>query len=276
MAQERVLKMLDNNEYAKMFTTFKQNSNQDEVVRDGIMTPIIKRYGGKRFDLMSIGAGVGWLEDDIIRHPDLKVNVIVAIEPNPEHVEMIREKSANWIDTISYIETGYFNEGYNTVMRFDVVLMVNSIYYIRDPIGVIIKAKSLLKPGGQIMIVMQGEQGNFEVTSCLHKQVKFSQQSMYTYNLENSVLLVEKLQKNSIKYRMQNFNGILDVTDFIERKDTPTCNDTISFILHSKYEDLDNDLQDEIYKIVNERAIVTKDNRYLYSHVNSLIVIENI
>ena len=275
MAQKKVLKMLDNNEYVKMFATFKENSNQDEVVRDGIIAPIIKKYGGKAFDLMSIGAGVGWLEDDIIRHPELKVNIILAIEPNPEHVEKIREKSAKWKDTISYIETGYFNDDYNTIMRFDVILMVNSIYYIRDPIGVIIKAKSFLKPGGQIMIVMQGEQGNFELTSCLHKQVKFSQ-SMYTYNLENSALLVERLQKNNIKYQMQNFNGLLDVTDFIERKHTPSCNDTISFILHSKYEDLDNELQDYIYKIANERAIVTKDNRYLYSHVNSLIIIESV
>ena len=275
MAQKKVLKMLDNNEYVKMFATFKENSNQDEVVRDGIIAPIIKKYGGKAFDLMSIGAGVGWLEDDIIRHPELKVNIILAIEPNPEHVEKIREKSAKWKDTISYIETGYFNDDYNTIMRFDVILMVNSIYYIRDPIGVIIKAKSFLKPGGQIMIVMQGEQGNFELTSCLHKQVKFSQ-SMYTYNLENSALLVERLQKNNIKYQMQNFNGLLDVTDFIERKNTPSCNDTISFILHSKYEDLDNELQDYIYKIANERAIVTKDNRYLYSHVNSLIIIESV
>ena len=55
-----------------------------------------------------------------------------------------------------------------------------------------------------------------------------------------------------------------DVTDFIERNDTPSCNDTISFFLHTKYEDLDKALQEDICNIVQYCTRATKDDKHLF------------
>ena len=276
MEKERNFKLINEEEYAKVYITFKRNSNQDEIVRNGIITPIVKRYRGKVIDVMSIGAGVGWLEDEINSNPQLKVNSILAIEPNPEHAKKLREKASHWKNTTCDIDMVYFDESYETAQRFDVILFVHSLYYIRNPIGAVAKAKSFLKPGGRIMIVMQGEKGSFELASYLHNQVKIVPSAYYTYSPENSTHLLEGLNRNNIKCRSHDFAEHLDITDFIERKDISTCNDIISFFLHSNYEDLDKKLQDDIYKMVREYATITKDKRYMFSYINSFITIENI
>ena len=240
MERERVFKMITEKEYAEVYITFKQNSNQDVIVRNGIIRPIIQKYGGKSMDVMSIGAGVGWLEDEIIRHPDLKVNRMLAIEPNPKHAKKLREKAENWLDTFYEIDSAEFDEFYETTKRFDVILIVHTLYYIRNPIGAVIKAKSFLKPEGKIMIVIRGKEGGSELTSYINTQVELVQ-PMYVHSLEDSDELVKGLVQNKIKCCFQNFTDHFDVTDFIERKDTPTCNDIISFFLQTKYENLDKE-----------------------------------
>ena len=274
MAQANIFKILTDEEYARMFKTFIRNSSQNMLVRNEVIQSLVDNYSDGPFDLMSIGAGVGWLEDEIIKHPSLKVKTILAIEPNPEHAEKLEEKSNEWIDTQCNIDTSYFDDSYETAMKFDVVLLVHSIYYTKSPINTIIKAKSFLKPGGQVLIVLRGERGGLELAACLHKQVKIDP-SICTYNWEGSVQLIEELKRNGIKYQIQNFTDLHDVTDFIERNNTPTSSDTVSFLLHTKYEDLNTELQDEIYKVVRSRITVGKGNRKMFNHVNSFICVGN-
>ena len=274
MDQETVFKLLTDEEYAKMFTAFKKASDEDAVIRNAIITPIIGKFRNKSLDFMSVGAGTGWLEDEIIKHPALSINSILAIEPNPEHAEKLRETSKSWIDTIYNIDNSYFNEHYQTDMKFDVILLIHSIYYFENPIDVIIKLRSFLKPGGQIMIAVIGERGGHELAAQLHTKLN-SAASTFSYNWMSSEFLVNRLNETNITFQCQNRTARNDVTDFIERKDTPSCNDTISFFLHTKYEDLDKTLQEDIYNIVQDCATVTKDNKYFFPEDTTYITIQS-
>ena len=274
MTHESTFRILSNEEYPEMFRTFISSSNQNTLVRNEVTQSIVYSYKDTPIDMMSIGAGVGWLEDEIIKHPELKVNNVLAIEPNTEHAEKLKEKSVDWIDTKCYIDTSYFDEKYETTMKFDVILMAFSIYYSQSPINTVIIAKSFLKPGGQILIVIRGEIGGLELASCLHKQVKIDP-TICTYNWEGSVQLIEDLKENGIKYHIKNFTCLYDVTDFIDGNETPTRDNTISFFLHTKYEDLDKELQDDLYKIVRDHVTVRDDNKKMFNHTNSLVIVEN-
>ena len=99
--------------------------------------------------MMSIGAGTGIVEDKIIRHFGMRVISILAIEPNPVHFENLRQMSDKWNDTILELDSSFFDENYDTAKRFDVILINQSIYGIKNPIESILKAKSLLKHGGK-------------------------------------------------------------------------------------------------------------------------------
>ena len=275
MVRERTFKLLTDEEYAKAFKTFKLNSNENNTIRHAIIQPIINNYAGKLIDMMSIGAGDGWLEDEIIRHPSLKISSILAIEPNHEHAEKLKEKSAKWEGTTSNIDVSYFDEKYETSKRFDVILMVHSIYYQKFPIKAITTAKSHLNSGGRIIIALVGKNGGHQLATRVYEQMD-KVPAFCNDRWVSSGWLVESLTTNVIGFHLQTFNCSHDVTDFIERKDTPNCNDTITFFLNTKYESLDTNLQDEVYNMVQERVTISKDNRCLFPEEQDFIFIENV
>ena len=276
MTQEKkIFKLLTGEEYAKMFITFKSKTDEDTIIRNAVLKPMIENYGDRSIDIMSIGAGKGWLEDEIIRHPQMKVKSILAIEPNPEHAMKLRETSLQWTKTTVNIDQSYFDENYETAHTFDVILIIHSIYYFENAIDAIIKLKSILNPGGQIMLAVEGEKGGNELASHVYGQNN-NVLPTCSFNWIAGEFLVRGLKSNNLKFKLQTFTSVNDVTDFIERKDTPSCNDTVSFFLNTKYEDLDKELQDDIYKMVKDRAIVTKDNKKLFPEDNTFITVENI
>ena len=274
MPKKRIVKLLTDEEYAKVFDTFTHDTNRHSSITHGTIYPIVNKYAGTSIDLMSVGAGTGWLEDEIIRHPDLRVKSFLAIEPNPQHAKELREKSANWKDTITKIDLALFDEHYVTTEKFDVILMVHSIYYSSNPIEVIIKAASFLKPDGQIIIVVRGDRGSLELSTYLEERVEFLPTN--PRKLVGSGLLVGGFKENNINFQSQDFTDYHDVTEFIERTNTSVSNDVISFYLNTKYEGLDKDLQDGIYKIVQENVTVTKEEKHMFFETLSCFIVESI
>ena len=133
MAQKRSANLLTDEEYAKVFDTFSKDSSRNSNIENGIIRPLLSKFADKSIDIMSIGAGTGWIEDKIIKHPTSRVNSLLAVEPNPEHADEQREKSKNWTDTVTDIDITFFDENYATAKKFDVILMVHFIYYVKKP-----------------------------------------------------------------------------------------------------------------------------------------------
>ena len=273
MAQEGLPKPITDEEYAQLYITLKRRSDQDAIIRNGTMKSILSKYDGKTIDVMSIGAGIGWLEDEIIKHPHLKVNSMLAIEPNPEHAEKLREKSTTWNDTIGIVDTSYFNENYDTARKFDVILIIHSIYYVENPADAIIKLRSFLKPGGHVLVAVRGEKGGYDLITRVYKHYKIAPSAIIFGGVCNAAMLTDRFKKNGIKYQVQEVMALHDVSDFIEKKAVPFANDCISFLIHTMYENLDRELQNDIYKFVKDYVIL-KDNRYMFGHLNSFIEVE--
>ena len=276
MAKQGSLKPISDEDYAKMMVTYKKKSDQRSVDRNGILQSIMKKYAGKSIDVMSVGAGRGIIEDEIVRHPDLIVNSMHMVEPNSVFAEELEAKSAKWESTVSSIDVSYFDENYETSKRFDVIIMVHSIVFIENPVDAIKKLKSFLKDGGQIVIAIRGEKGGCELVSRMHEYMNMDGcTSSYGSNL-NARSLANILRKHDIQCQIQEFIALHDFTDFIEKKKSPCINDVISILLFTKYDDLENDLKDELYKMVKERVAVSDDNKQIFGHSNCFITIENV
>jgi len=274
METQKSYKILTHDEYAKVYRTFKRNSQQDDIVRNAVTELILHEFGRNSIDVMSIGSGTGWLEDHLIKHPQLKITSLLAIEPNLCHFEAIKEKSANWKNTIFDLDPSCFGADYGTEKRFDVILMVHTIYYIKNPINAVIKAKSFLKHGGKLIIVAQGEKGGYELTATVYEEVIRNAPPTYAYNCIHGGFIVDGLRKEGIPFTIKEAVDFLNVTDFIGRVESPNYSDTISLFLHTMYEYLDDECKEEIYKKVKKHTTVTEDNRHVFNHYNKFIIVE--
>ena len=274
MAGKDVCKPLTDAEYAKCYSTFKNGSEQEEVVRSLVM-PVLDKYANTSIDLLSIGIGLGWLEDDLVRHHhEFKVKSIHAIEPNLAHVAKLRETATNWEDTILEIDGSYFDEKYEISKQFDIILMIHSLYGMKNPINAIIKAKSFLKSGGKLLIFVQGEDGANVLVSRLFESVAIVPLPISDNSL-TSKDISQVLHTKNIDHTLEKVKSLHNVTDFIERKETPTSSDVVSFLLQTNYKELKKELQEEIYQLVRDCSITDEQGRHFFNNPNCMIAIWN-
>ena len=79
-----------------------------------------------------------------------------------------------------------------------------------------------------------------------------------------------------VKYEIKSSVVHHDITDFIEKRDSPTKNHTISFYWKTKYEDLSTQLQDMIYQLTKDQLVSTDEKgRKMMCNDNDLIIIRN-
>ena len=106
--------------------------------------------------IMSVGAGPGYYEKRLAVEGGLKVDYILAVEPNKcfekELSDNLKDSGANFD-----IDHREFNEKFESKKLFDFVLFQHSLYYIENYIGALKQAKTMLKEDGRIVILIQGE-----------------------------------------------------------------------------------------------------------------------
>lgn len=98
---------------------------------------------GTRLAALDIGGGSGWLLNDLKRaDPRVNQTAVVDIDPRAESIARANGHA--------YHLTTF--ENFETDDRFDVILMLNLVEHVIDPMAVLRKAKQLLRPGGRIWI----------------------------------------------------------------------------------------------------------------------------
>ncbi len=99
--------------------------------------------GAAELSALDIGGGTGWLLDEAKKvEPRLKRTMVVDIDERAR--DAAREAGHE-----------YFHgriEDFATADRFDVILMLNLIEHVRDPVGVLAKAASMLAPRGIVLV----------------------------------------------------------------------------------------------------------------------------
>lgn len=98
---------------------------------------------GSSLTALDVGGGSGWLLDDLKR-ADPRVNRTAVVDIDSRAAEIARKNGHSY-----HLAT--FN-AFETDERFDVILMLNLIEHVPDPVAALRKARELLRPGGRIWI----------------------------------------------------------------------------------------------------------------------------
>ena len=114
-----------------------------QFLDDRTFVELTRDIKGSSLAALDVGGGSGWLLNDLKRaEPRVNRTTVVDIDPRAE--EIARSNGhAFYLTTFEQFDA---NE------QFDIILMLNLIEHVTDPVAVLRKAKKLLRPGGRIWI----------------------------------------------------------------------------------------------------------------------------
>jgi 2-polyprenyl-3-methyl-5-hydroxy-6-metoxy-1,4-benzoquinol methylase len=104
---------------------------------------LTRNVKGSSLAALDVGGGSGWLLNDLKRaDPRVSRTAVVDIDPRAEDIARAHGHA--------YHLTTF--EKFDTDDQFDIILMLNLIEHVTDPMAVLRKARQLLRPGGRIWI----------------------------------------------------------------------------------------------------------------------------
>ena len=104
---------------------------------------ILKQLPAQEINIIDIGGGTGWIPD-ILKRSDNRIRFTQIVDIDEKAKSMAEENGH------AYFEGPI--EAFSTDKRFHLILMLNLIEHVADPLVILQKAQSLLAPGGMIVI----------------------------------------------------------------------------------------------------------------------------
>jgi SAM-dependent methyltransferase len=104
---------------------------------------ILKRISNEHINILDVGGGSGWLLD-VIKKADPRVKRTQIVDFDSSAAALAQERGHHYF-------CGRFEE-FGTEHKFNLILLLNLIEHVENPIAVLEKCKSLLAPGGRILI----------------------------------------------------------------------------------------------------------------------------
>jgi 2-polyprenyl-3-methyl-5-hydroxy-6-metoxy-1,4-benzoquinol methylase len=104
---------------------------------------ILKRFPAQPINVLDVGGGTGWMLD-VLKKKDKRIGITQVVDIDDKAKSIAEEKGHAYFEgTI---------ESFTTDDRFHLILMLNLIEHVAEPLAVLQKAESLLAPGGIIVI----------------------------------------------------------------------------------------------------------------------------
>eukprot|EP00794_Sanderia_malayensis_P009614 gene9614-10597_t len=276
---------LNKEEYSKLFQSHQKATSQYDTMSE-MMVPLLKQLERRPpIKLMSIGAGDGIFEDMLIKQFGLKVEYFHGVEPDCGRRGKLQEIVKTWeLTTECFIDHRLFDEDFKSDTKFDLILMSQVLYSIPRPTEAILRAKTLLKKDGKLVIFHATKQ---ELSAMAQKvKVLFDETTPCLANQEVVIEdLAEELQALGVEYKYFEAPFQNDFSDFItkqggdnDEKDLLARNHVISFFLQTRFEKLPADLQSEIYDHVKNACIVqygaNNMKKYFYVYPMGMLLLE--
>ena len=122
-----------------------------------LLKKAVNEYKGRPVSILSIGAGSGYYDKYMLTELGLDVSHIHVIEPNTNFNEELRETLAS--AGVSFaIENAIFDESYLHKNAYDIILFLQSLYYMENYTATLHNASKMLRDNGTIIVVLQGDE----------------------------------------------------------------------------------------------------------------------
>jgi SAM-dependent methyltransferase len=148
---------LNDGYYAQCLEIFEANSDQRLGLLDWLEAKVLSRIPQGSNAILSVGCGTGAFDERILRYVRSPMNRVayLGIEPNEveaaEFLERMCTQKSEQVD-VSVLVQKFGDRLFE--QEFDLILFVQSIYYLEDRKDAIDTALQALKPGGELVIVI--------------------------------------------------------------------------------------------------------------------------
>lgn len=278
---------LTEEEYAQTFAVFGEDPSgiRSSKIADTFISE--NNLRDNPVSLLSVGAGTGNFEVEMVRELGLNLGYICAIEPNKEHVIKL-EQALQGLGVEYDVDTSFFDKNFCFEQehqdKFDVILFCQSLYGFADPHGAVLHATNFLKPTGKMLILIQGEGAKPDVFSYLvgrsDPQV-FSPRKCFGDHSLTAEQIASKLRETSRDLKQESRDlkittmqdlRYIDVDEFVRRTGTAERDFKVDFMLQARYERLSEEARRVVYDMVVDGCDVVQGRYKLRNMCGGIVV----
>jgi SAM-dependent methyltransferase len=203
---------LEGHHYAACLHTYEAASNQRELIRGWFTDHVIPLLSTDSASFLSVGCGAGELDVEILDAVKEHTSSIsyVGLEPDPQQCEKFVSRMERANDENVRVEAHNTDfEKFTEQRRFDLVLMVHSLYYMDDPKRAIQNALNLVNESGRLVVLIASNDTLNELSSSFWEMEK----GAATWFSED---LSEYLEARGVPFERKRIEARLDITSCCE------------------------------------------------------------
>ena len=259
---------LDSARYVATHTLYETLSDQRQRIVDELCERVDPRLPADRpLRVLGVGCGAGDVDASLARSLAARVDelVYVGVDPNRLQCDAMEEifAEADIPGVRLEVEVAAF-EDFDASQEFDVVHFVHSLYYLPDPAAALERARRLLAPGGQLIVV----QAPLEDLNRLAVPFYEKQYGRPTLFAEDVAELLERWECRFERHRL---DARVDVTAFIDAE--PEVGDALrDFIVQVDGRRLPRPVQDLIDRYLRLIAFQHEGRSFIAHPVDAFFV----
>jgi len=258
---------LEGQRYAACLQTYEAASNQRELILGWFTSQVIPQQSTESAAFLSVGCGAGELDVEILAAGKAQTSSIAydGLEPDPQQCETFLSRMARETDNgirVTAHNTRF--EQFTAQQRFDLVLMVHSLYYMDDPEQVLKDALNLVSESGRLVILIASDDTLNELSSSFWEMTNDGA----TWFSED---LSRHLAEQDIPFERHRIEGTLDITSCFE-PDSEQGHRIADFVAQVPTGELPPRLRQMTFSYLDATAHHDGDKRWLPHNVDAFVI----
>jgi SAM-dependent methyltransferase len=256
---------LEGDRYRDGQLLFRRASNQQTLMLAWLEEHFLPQLGAETIRFLSIGAGTGIFDKQLIQaflSKNLRIHY-EGLDPN-QAVLYLLENSLRPLTGEKLAVTVLLSdfESYQTLEKFNFILLVHTHYFFYDLCQNLQKAWDLLEGGGSIILFSALDiflSQFFNVTF----QCNFGHPPWLSHHVQKALMALK------IPFHSESIHAVLDISTCFGN-DEKTANDLLNFIIHA---DVTNIYGKDILLACLKENAVQENDRYLLPHTVDVFTI---
>jgi len=247
---------LTNSYYAQCLEIFEANSDQRLGLLGWLKANVVSKMSQDTNAILSVGCGTGAFDEHILGYARARMNQVsyLGIEPNEiaaaEFLQTMGSQKSNQVEVAVLVQK--FGEQ-TFENKFDLILFVQSIYYLEDRDDAIDAALRALKPGGELVIMIAPDE-ELNIIANLMWQRQMEQKSWFSDDVR------AHLDARDLEYCETRVSANLNANECFGES-TEEGRNIVDFIVQTRADQLPtglrNDISEFLMSISEEKGTTT-------------------
>jgi SAM-dependent methyltransferase len=256
---EQVSSLCDE-DYAQCLEVYESNSNQRLGLLNWLEEYVLSSMLKSSHSILSVGCGTGAFDEQVLQRLSGGVEQVdyLGIEPNDieaaQFLKKIQAQNSSHLSVDASVLVEKFGDS-SLSQDFDLILFVQSIYYLDDRNSAIDAALNALSPDGILVIIIAPDEALNTIANLIWQR-QMGQDSWFSNDLRR------QLDARDITYSETRVSASLNATECFNTV-SQKGRDIIDFIVQTRTDDLPDSLQQDISDFLLSISDVVDGNSYL-------------